>query len=123
MCLRMRRALVVVLAGWMVLGGTFVRAAQAPVTAPNAASVADRSKELNALFKEIWEDRLKHNPEFASQLGDKRYNDQLSDYSAKEVNASLERGLGFIQRLGAIDTTGLPQQERLSAELMMRSLI
>jgi uncharacterized protein (DUF885 family) len=114
----------VVLAGWMALGGVFVRAArgQAPATA-SADSVADRSKELNALFKEIWEDRLKHNPEFASQLGDKRYNDQLSDYSAKEVNASLERGLGYIQRLGAIDTTGLPQQERLSADLMMRSLI
>jgi uncharacterized protein (DUF885 family) len=109
----------------MVLGGAYVRAAQAPAApaAASAGSVADRSKELNALFKEIWEDRLKHNPEFASQLGDKRYNDQLSDYSAKEVNASLERGLGYIQRLSAINTTGLPQQERLSAELMLRSLI
>ena len=102
-----------------------LRAAQVPAApaAASAGSVADRSKELNALFKEIWEDRLKHNPEFASQLGDKRYNDQLSDYSAKEVNASLERGVGYIQRLSAIDTTGLPQQERLSAELMLRSLI
>ena len=119
----MRKALVVVAAGWMVLGGTFVRAAQAPVAAVSGAeSVSDRSKELNKLFSDIWEDRLKHNPEFASQLGDKRYNDQLSDYSAKEVNAALERGLGYIQRLGAIDTTGLPQQERLSAELMLRSL-
>jgi uncharacterized protein (DUF885 family) len=119
----MRKALVVVAAGWMVLGGTFVRAAQAPVAAVSGAeSVSDRSKELNKLFADIWEDRLKHNPEFASQLGDKRYNDQLSDYSAKEVNAALERGLGYIQRLGAIDTRGLPQQERLSAELMLRSL-
>ncbi len=120
----MRSALVVVLAGGMVLGGMAGGAArgQAPAAA-SADSVADRSKELNALFKDIWEDRLKHNPEFASQLGDKRYNDQLSDYSAKEVNASLERGAGYIQRLSAIDTTGLPQQERLSAELMLRSLI
>ena len=32
-------------------------------------------------------------------------------------------GRGFIQRLSEIDTTGLPQQEQLSAELMLRSLI
>ncbi len=32
-------------------------------------------------------------------------------------------GAGYIERLGEIDTTGLPDQEKLSAELMMRSLI
>jgi uncharacterized protein (DUF885 family) len=87
------------------------------------SSVTQRSKELSKLFAEIWEDKLKHSPEFASFLGDKRYNDQLSDFSVQEVNASLARGRGFIQRLSEIDTTGLPEQERLSAELMLRSLI
>jgi uncharacterized protein (DUF885 family) len=91
-------------------------------TAANA-SVADRSKALNALFDEIWQDKLKHSPEYASYLGDKRYNDQLTDYSVQAVNASLSRGRGYIERLGAIDTTGLPDQEKLSAELMLRSLI
>ena len=92
-----------------------------PSTAPE--SPADRSKALNALFNDIWQDNLKHSPEYASTLGDKRYNDQLTDYSAKAVNASLERGRDFITRLSAIDTTGLPDQEQLSAQLMLRSLI
>jgi uncharacterized protein (DUF885 family) len=92
--------------------------AQTP--APDAAA---RSKALASLFAEIWQDRLKHSPEFASSIGDKRYNDQLTDYSAKEVNAELQRGVDYIQRLGAIDTTGLSDQERLSSELMMRSLV
>jgi uncharacterized protein (DUF885 family) len=98
---------------------------RAQIQPPAAAtsSVAQRSKELSKLFAEIWEDKLKHSPEFASFLGDKRYNDQLSDYSTQEVNASLSRGRAFIQRLSEIDTTGLPEQERLSAELMLRSLI
>jgi uncharacterized protein (DUF885 family) len=91
--------------------------------APATASVAARSQALSALLAQIWQDRLKHSPEFASQIGDKRYNDQLTDYSAKEINASLQRGLDYIQRLGAIDTTGLTDQEKLSAELMLRSLI
>lgn len=102
--------------------------AQPPlVLAQNAAAqpatVAERSKALSELFNDIWQDRLKHDPEFASSLGDKRYDDQLSDYSAKEVNASLERGREYIERLSAIDTTGLSGQEKLSAELMLRKLI
>jgi uncharacterized protein (DUF885 family) len=85
-------------------------------------SAAQRSKDLAALFHDIWEDTLKHSPEYASTLGDKRYNDQLSDYSAREVNARLERGLGYIARLSLIDTSGLSDQEQLSADLMLRSL-
>jgi uncharacterized protein (DUF885 family) len=90
---------------------------------PASSSVAARSKALFALLTEIWEDQLKRSPEFASSIGDKRYDDQLTDYSAKAHNASLARGLEYIQRLGEIDTTGLTDQEKLSSELMLRSLI
>ena len=91
--------------------------------AAGAQSVDARSKELSALFAEIWQDTLKHSPEYASSLGDKRYDDQLTDYSTQEINASLARGRGYIEKLSLIDTTGLPDQEKLSAELMLRSLI
>jgi uncharacterized protein (DUF885 family) len=97
--------------------------AQTEAAAPAATSVAARSKALSTLLEDIWQNRLKHSPEFASLIGDKRYNDQLTDYSVKEVNASLQRGLDYIQRLGAIDTTGFTDQEKLSSELMLRSLI
>jgi uncharacterized protein (DUF885 family) len=88
-----------------------------------AESADARSKELSDLFAQIWQDTLKHSPELASSLGDKRYDDQLTDYSTQEVNASLARGRGYIEKLSLIDTTGLPEQEKLSAELMLRSLI
>ena len=110
-----------VLAAGLVFGfGSFSLTAQAQ--APAAESVAGRSKALSSLFAEIWEDRLKHSPEFASFLGDKRYNDQWTDYSVQEVNASLARGRVFLDRLSQIDTTGIPQQEVLSRDLMVRSL-
>lgn len=86
-------------------------------------SPAARSKALSTLLAQIWEDHLKHSPEFASSIGDRRYNDQLTDYSAAAVNAELERGREYIQQLSEIDTAGLSDQERLSAELMLRSLI
>jgi len=111
-----------VLAGCLSVG-TLTAQLQTGASAPAATSVAERSKALSALLAQIWQDRLKHSPEFASLIGDKRYNDQLTDYSVKEVNASLQRGLDYIQRLGAIDTTGLTDQEKMSSDLMLRSLI
>lgn len=85
--------------------------------------VAARSAALSALFKDIWEDDLKRSPEFASALGDRRYNDQLSDISPKAFNDELGRHRDFLSRLIVIDTTGLPEQERVSAELLQRQLI
>jgi uncharacterized protein (DUF885 family) len=113
--------------GGLALGGCLsalpLKAQMQVPPAAGAESVDARSKELSALFAEIWQDTLKHSPEYASSLGDKRYDDQLTDYSTQEINASLARGRGYIEKLSLIDTTGLPDQEKLSAGLMLRSLI
>lgn len=98
---------------------TYVFAQQAGTATP---SVEARSKQLSSLLDQIWQDQLKHSPEFASSLGDKRYNDQLSDYSVEAVNASLARGRGFLDKLAEIDTVGLTKQEVLSRDLMVRDL-
>ena len=89
----------------------------------DAGDVAARTRQLNTLFNDIWQDKLKHNPEYATYLGDKRYDSELTDYSPQAVNEGLARERHYIERLSAIDTTGLPHQEQLSAELMLRSLI
>jgi uncharacterized protein (DUF885 family) len=105
----------VVLVGALGCGAAFGQGA--------TQSVPERSAALSGLFKEMWEDQLKHSPEFASSLGDRRYNDQLSDLSPRAVNDRLARGREYLTRLSAIDTTGLSEQERLSATLMERELI
>jgi uncharacterized protein (DUF885 family) len=83
---------------------------------------ADRGATLNTLFKDVWEDGLKRHPEFASALGDRRYNDQLTDLSPRAFNDELARRHAFLLRLLAIDTTGLPEQQRLAADLLQRQL-
>ncbi len=85
--------------------------------------IASRSRDLSRLLNDIWQDKLKHEPEYATYLGDKRYDSELTDYSPRAVNDSLGRGRTYIEQLSALDTTGLSQQEQLSAELMLRSLI
>lgn len=96
-----------------------------PVVPPSqqASNPATRSRDLARLFDEIWQDKLKHSPEYATFLGDKRYDDQLSDVSPRAFNDALARGRGYIERLSMIDTTGLTPQEQLSAQLMLRDLV
>jgi uncharacterized protein (DUF885 family) len=98
-------------------------AAQSTPSATPAVPLSTRVKTLNAIFSDAWEDRLKHEPEFASTIGDNRYNDQLSDFSVKAYNDSLARGRAFLARLAEVDTTGMSEQEQLSKELMLRQLI
>ena len=106
-------------------GSALLLLSSAPLLRAQAAAVPpveDRRKALNAVFQDYWEDTLKHQPEYASSLGDKRYNDQISDYSVKAYNEMLAREQGFMMRLAAIDTTGLTDQEKISRELLLRDI-
>jgi uncharacterized protein (DUF885 family) len=85
-----------------------------------AASVESKSKALNDLFHEYWEADLQHSPEFASEIGDKRYNDQISDYSVKAINDWVATEQGYLMRLAAIDPAGLSDQGKTSRELLLR---
>ena len=86
------------------------------------ADLESRRKALNALLDEQWEYSMRHNPIFASTLGDKRYNDQIDDFSQEAIEADLEHERQFIPRLEAIDTMGFPDQEVLNKLLMIRDM-
>ncbi len=90
--------------------------------AASGKSLEARRKVLSDLLAEQWEYTLSHAPEFASILGDKRWNDQISDFSQHAVNADLEATRKFLARFAAIDTTGFPEQEVLNQALMVRNL-
>ena len=96
---------------------------QQPPPSASSSTVVHREKALNAVFSDYWEQQLKDSPEFASTLGDKRYDDQLSDYSVAGYNAQLQHDRVFLDRLGAIDTDGLPAQGQLSKDLLVRKLV
>ena len=87
-----------------------------------AAAVEGNRKALNQIFEDYWQDGLAHAPEFASTLGDKRYNDRISDYSVKAYNEGLAREQALLMRLAAIDTAGLTDQEKISRELLLRDI-
>jgi uncharacterized protein (DUF885 family) len=92
-----------------------------PAVAADPA-VDARRQQLVALLAEHWEYTMAHAPEFASILGDKRYNDRWSDMSLGAIAKDLEQTRTFLARFEAIDTAGFPEQEALNQRLMVRSL-
>ena len=96
-----------------------------PIVPPSQqiASPATSSRDLTQLLDEIWQNQLKVSPDYATYLGDKRYDDQLPDVSPRAINDELAREREYIVRLSQIDTTHLSSQEQLSATLMLRQLV
>jgi uncharacterized protein (DUF885 family) len=87
-----------------------------------ASDVAARQRQLKALYEEQWQYELRQSPEFATYLGDKRYNDRFSDESAQAHQADLEQTRSFLAKFEAVDPSGLPTQDALSRDLMIRNL-
>ena len=97
-----------------------LRAQLKPVAPSAPTSLEDRRKALNDLFHEYWEAYLERNPEFASTIGDTRFNDKIADNSVKSYNTWLEREQSWLMRLAAIAPDGLADQEQLSRDLLLR---
>ncbi len=97
-------------------------AGRAAEAAKPANDLEARRKALADLIAEHWEYNLSQNPEFASILGDKRWNDKSSEVSDAAVQRDLAKSREFLSRFEAVDTTGFPEQEALNKTLMVRDL-
>ena len=87
-----------------------------------AGDAATRVKALNALLAEQWEYQLKESPEFATIIGDYRYNDRFSDITIAHALQQKKDAQAFLARFEAIDTAGFAEQDRLNQQLMVRQL-
>ncbi len=85
-------------------------------------SVASRLAAQNALFEEQYQADLKASPQTATDYGDYRYNDLLDDASMAEAAREHATDEKFLARLNAIPTTGFPEQDILSHQLLVRTL-
>jgi uncharacterized protein (DUF885 family) len=101
---------------------TIVSAGSLAAQELSAADLDRRRKALDDLLHEQWEYTMRTSPEFASILGDRRYNDQVSDVSEKAAYADIAETKKFLKRFEAIDTTGFSDQEKLNKNLMVRDL-
>jgi len=99
-----------------------VQTSHAQNHAATPAAAESRRDQLRSLFDEEWQYTLRTNPEWATALGDPRYNDRLSDNSPQFFQSDLQQSRNFLARFEAIDPATLPPQDALSRQLMMRAL-
>ena len=88
----------------------------------NQASLDARRAQLRDALQAEWEYTLRTYPEFATYVGDTRYNDRLGDYSPEAVAKQVEHAKQQLKIFEAIDTTGFPETEVLNQQLMVREL-
>ena len=88
----------------------------------SASSLDKRRRQLAKLVDEQWQYVLRTAPEYASILGDKRYNDQVSDNSLAGARRDYEANEKFLRQFEAIDTAGFSDQEKINKALMIRNL-
>ncbi|MGA3104134.1 MAG: DUF885 domain-containing protein [Terriglobales bacterium] len=95
----------------------------APMLAHAAEKTLEqRRAELNRLLADEWEYTLRTQPELATQVGDNRYNDRLSDFSDKAIADDIAHTRESLAKFEAIDVAGFPEQEKFNHALMVRSL-
>jgi uncharacterized protein (DUF885 family) len=76
----------------------------------------------NLLFEQQYESDLLASPERASSYGDYRYNDRLDEVSLAAIKSRHDSDVAFLARLNAIGTTGFPEQDLLSHQVLKRTL-
>ena len=88
----------------------------------SSATLDSRRAELKRLIADEWEYTLRNAPELATNTGDVRYNDRLSDLSAKAIADDLDHTRQALKKFEALDVSGFPEQEKLNHALMVRDL-
>jgi uncharacterized protein (DUF885 family) len=107
-----------------LLAAAIVPAKSSPPAASALPAVAAEARraQFEKLFADEWEYELSENPELATSIGDYRYNDRWSDLSLEHVAEQRRQLTEWLRRFEGLETGGLPEQEKLSYELMIRNL-
>ena len=87
---------------------------------PSAAATEDEAGKLHALFAEEWQWTLRNNPEFATSIGDPRYDDRLRDLAPAAIEASKAHKRELLGRIQRVDRARLKGQDVLSYDLFLR---
>ena len=84
------------------------------------SSANQATKALQALFDAEWDYTLEQNPAWASQLGDRRWNDRWEDASLAAIEKRHEHANDVLARLKRIDRRKLSPKEQLNYDLFQK---
>ena len=83
-----------------------------------SAQAADNpTQTLHALFDRDWDYQMQHDPVSASQLGDRRWNDQWGDVSLGSLREQFKHSNEMLQELHTIDRSQLSPEDQLNYDV------
>jgi uncharacterized protein (DUF885 family) len=89
------------------------------LASPGALAADGVKEQARALFERDWQWRLKHAPEFATSVGDHRYDALLADTSLAGAARALDHERRMLELARQLDRSQLSGQDLLSLELFM----
>ncbi len=81
---------------------------------------AESAKRLHALFENEWDYTMEQFPTWASQLGDRRWNDRWEDISLGAIQNRIAHTKKTLENLRAIDRTKLSTADQLNYDLFQQ---
>lgn len=84
------------------------------------AAQESAAEQLTALFAEDWEFTLRESPLFATQVGDRRYNDRLPSVLPADHDRRAEHDRAMLDQLRAIDRDALTPEDRVHYDIFER---
>ena len=97
-------------------------AAEEPVDLMAAVGRTAAERELDELLSAEWDRQMRESPEWASRLGDLRFNRRWTDLSPEAIDRRRQADQGMLARLKQIETDQLSELSRLNLRLYQGEL-
>ena len=107
-----------------VLAGTGIacREVSAPGTGDGGVDTRTAGRDLATILDAEWEWRLRENPQFATTVGDHRYDDQLSKESIEDETRRSHDTQRFLDDVSRIDRARLTPAEQVTFDMFRAEL-
>ena len=101
---------------------SFAALIAAPLLVFATPVLATPADDFQSLLKDHWQWVLSENPELATSLGVRDYDDQIEDISLEARDRSVARAAEFLRRLNAIPAEGLSAADKSNRMILKRNL-
>ena len=92
-------------------------------TIKNDNSLNSETKKFHSLLDHEWKKNVEEYPEWATQLGDNRFNDKLNDASYGKVIQRQNKTRKLLERIKDIDRSALSVEDQLNYDLFLNDVI
>ena len=92
-------------------------------TVDNDISMNSETRKFHFLLDDEWKKNVEEYPEWATRLGDNRFNDKLNDASYEKIIQRQKKTRELLEKIKDIDRSALSVDDQLNYDLFLNDLI